>query len=477
MAFIDIIFKKQNDSVIQALFAVLFLILLCYSPVRVAAQMQFYRQHNSDSIANTHLHDTIVKKRFGRGTVLWGLAEVTPWAFDRYVTKEDYVNTSLNTIGNNINPRNWAWDNDPFTTNQLGHPAHGSVFFNAYRSNGYNFWQSVPATLVGSFLWEAAAEKQAFAPNDFINTSFGGTVLGEMTHRLSNVIINNHTRGFKRQASEVIALIINPANGLNRIIDGKWGKVAPNSTERDSSKIYAEFDLGMRRFKVNNRDGNFGWYGHIKILYGTPYEDYKTPFSYIYINTVFGKDDSTSVNNVNVAGSLNGWRVGSTDNSRHLALLTANYDYISNQAFKYSAESLKLNLISEFQPSNKIRINTTVGIGPIILAAVPDAYLYNGRPYDYCTGGGLNASGEISIGNKLFYGITYRGAVFKTVSGNSSDYVLQTVSSEARFMIIDGFSICAEPGYFSLLGNYKGNHVTKTYPYLRASVRYSLNIQ
>src|SRR5665213_1363188 len=273
--------------------AFLIIIILCCFISHSNAQSPFYNHNGSGKHANPQLNDTIIKKRFGRSTLLFGGAELLPWLFDRYITKADYVDISVKTIGNNLNPQHWTWDNDNFTTNQFAHPAHGSVFFNAYRSNGYTFWQSVPAAMAGSFLWETVAEKQTFSPNDFINTSFGGSVLGEMTHRLSNVIINNHSRGFKRQASEVLALVINPANGLNRLLDGKWGKIEPNSTERDSSKIYAEFDLGMRKYSINYGKGYFGWYGHVKLLYGTPYENYKTPFSYIYVNTVFGKDDST----------------------------------------------------------------------------------------------------------------------------------------------------------------------------------------
>ncbi|RAV55074.1 DUF3943 domain-containing protein [Mucilaginibacter gossypii] len=85
---------------------------------------------------------------------------------------------------------------------------HGSLYFSAFRANGYTFWQSVPPTLFGSYIWEAAAEKQYPSPNDFINTCFGGIALGEMTYRLSNQIVNNHTRGFKRQFSEILALMV-----------------------------------------------------------------------------------------------------------------------------------------------------------------------------------------------------------------------------------------------------------------------------
>jgi len=82
-------------------------------------------------------------------------------------------------------------------TNQFAHPSHGSVFFYAFRYNGYSFWQSVPAVFAGSYVWETAGEVQAPSINDFINTGFGGVVMGEMTHRFAGKLIDNESRGIK----------------------------------------------------------------------------------------------------------------------------------------------------------------------------------------------------------------------------------------------------------------------------------------
>ena len=459
------------------LFVPLLIILLQSAAV---CQTPVYEDHNLDTVSNkiTHRDNKIPKKRFGRAAIQLGVMEILPWTYDRYIARKDYAMISFKTVGHNLKPSSWTWDNDPFQTNQFGHPYHGNYFFSAYRSNGYTFWESVPAVFAGSYIWETAAEKQYPAPNDFINTSFGGIVLGEMTYRLSNKVVNNHTRGFKRQASEVLGFLINPMNGLTRIMDGKWGKVTSNPKEADSSRIYAEFDLGLRQFSVNNRDGKFGWYGHVKLLYGTPYEDYKTAFSNIAINAEFGKDDSSKVNLVSVYGSLLGWHIRSADNLRHLAVLSANYDYIRNVAFFYSAQSVKFNFISEYGLFRKFKLNSSFGAGPVLLGAVPDHYLFNGRNYDYGAGFAINAGGGFNLANKLFYTFNYRGGWLRTINGNRSHYFLHAVSSELRYMFVDNVSICAEPGYFNLRGYYKDfDNVSINYPYLRVSARYSLNIR
>ena len=120
-----------------------------------------------------------------------------------------------------------------------------------------------------------------------------------------------------------------------------------------------------------------------------------------------------------------------------------------------------------------------MGGGLVVLAAVPDIYITpNGRDYDYCSGIAFNGNGGINIADKFFYSINYKGAWLKTINGNQSHYLLHTVTSELRYMIINGISLCAEPGYFALLGRYKNfPEVNKAYPYIRVSVRYGLNMQ
>ncbi|WEK18250.1 MAG: DUF3943 domain-containing protein [Candidatus Pedobacter colombiensis] len=456
---------------------ILLSLVLCIS-TPIYAQISFYNQHyHRDTVTRAPITENPVKKRFGRAAILFSLTEVIPWSFDRYVVNADFARINIKGISENLKLSSWAWDNDSFTTNQLAHPSHGSIFFNSFRSNGYSFWQSIPATIAGSYIWETAGENQAPSKNDFLNTSFGGVIIGEIVHRLSGKLINNRRRGFRRHVNETMALLINPANGFNRILDGKWGKI-PNPMDVDSSKIDLEIDAGLRKFNLNDHKSNFRGYARVKLLYGSPFENYKIPFSTITVNVEVGKDDSTFVNAINVFGSIKGWPVSKTENSRHIAVLTANYDYILNQAFSYSGQSFKANLFSEFGLKSKTKINTSIGIGPVLLAAIPEKYLFDGRSYDFCSGVGLNANAEINIKNIFFYGLTYNNGLFHTWNGYTSSFFLQSLSSELRFKFIDDLSFCTEPGYFILKENYKSNErVTRTYPYLKVALKYNISIQ
>ncbi len=94
-------------------------------------------------------------------------------SFNRYVANQDFAKINFKTIKRNfkVGP---VWDTDKFSTNLVAHPYHGSLYFNAARSNGMNFWQSLPYTLGGSFMWEFFMETEPPSINDLIATTIGG---------------------------------------------------------------------------------------------------------------------------------------------------------------------------------------------------------------------------------------------------------------------------------------------------------------
>ncbi len=111
------------------------------------------------------------------------------------------------------------------------------------------------------------------------------------------------------------------------------------------------------------------------------------------------------------------------------------------------------------------------------MAAVPDAYLFNGRNYDYGPGFAINGGAKISYGDKVTYGVNYRGGWMKTVNGNKSHHFLHAVSTELNVKVVDDLSVSAESGYFALQSNYDTHpDVTKNYPFVRLSARYTLNL-
>lgn len=435
-----------------------------------------------DSIKTARKNRNYVpEKRFGRAALQLGLAEVLPALYNRYLKKADYAYVSIESIKTNLNPKSWQFDADPFPTNQIAHPWHGSIYFNSFRSNGYSFWQSVPAVFAGSYLWETFGETERPSPNDFINTSFAGIMLGEVIHRISEKIHNSHRKGFWKTTGEVFSTLINPADGMNRIIDGQWGKTPWYAQKGDLPKITMDFDLGLRNYSVNNTNpffaGGGGIYGRIKLNYGSPGKEYKTPFSNFSVVTEFGKDDSSGLNIVSVQGSITGWKLNAVRNT-HLALISANYDYIRNESFFYSGENIRMTLLSEYDLPRKVRLNTYLGAGPIILSAIPNEFReYSQRNYDFGMGAIVTAGGVLNLNNRLSYNIRYSNSWSRTINGSSTNYRLSTFTNELTLRLVKTLALSAESGYFKLTGHYP-DHPTlvRSYPYIRLSARYGISL-
>ena len=108
----------------------------------------------------------------------------------------------------------WQWDNNKFNNNQFAHPYHGSLYFNAGRANGYNFWESTPWAFGGSLMWELFGEVWAPSPNDLANTTLGGITLGEMLFRFSSLTLDNQATGCEPGGREIGRHTDQPGPGI-----------------------------------------------------------------------------------------------------------------------------------------------------------------------------------------------------------------------------------------------------------------------
>lgn len=175
---------------------------------------------------------------------------------DRYLLNLDYARISGKTIADNFK-YGWVWDNDDFVINQIGHPYQGSFYYSAARANGMNYWQSLPYCVLGSLTWELFCESDPPAINDLITTPLGGAALGEITWRLSDMVLDDRKRGAQRFWRETLALCLNPIRGLNRLISGDaWHQRTAHYDYYDDTEFpfTVSAGLGMRHL---TRDFDF----------------------------------------------------------------------------------------------------------------------------------------------------------------------------------------------------------------------------
>ena len=189
--------------------------------------------------------------RFWAGAAELMAVQFVPWGFTKWVTHGEWSNISFRTWADNLKFR-WQWDNNKFNNNQFAHPYHGSLYFNAARANGYDFWHSAPWAFGGSLMWELFGEVWAPSPNDLANTTLGGITLGEMLFRFSSLVLDNRATGGNRVVREVGAGLINPVRGFNRLVRGEVGRISETPPDGGRAGFRSTMDVGYRRFSTSS---------------------------------------------------------------------------------------------------------------------------------------------------------------------------------------------------------------------------------
>jgi hypothetical protein len=378
-------------------------------------------------------------KRFWAGAAELMVVQAVPWGYTKWVTEGEWSDISLRTWLDNIKFP-WQWDNNKFNNNQFAHPYHGSLYFNAGRANGYNFWESTPWAFAGSLMWEVFGEVWAPSPNDLANTTLGGITLGEMLFRFSSLTLKNEATGSNRVVREIGAGLINPVRGFNRLVRGETGRVSQTPPDWRPSGIQATMDVGYRRFSTsaslddaNALDQSFVQFS---VFYGDQLADLnKEPFSAFQVFGTLASHTETQkpLQELRVRGNLAAKPLNS-DNSKLLAGFMT-YEYIANPVVDFGAQGFQGGLIlSQTKPGKRMRLygEALARVNPI--AAIRSDYFVTaeGRDYDYGVGLGGRVEGRAvwpGTGTVRLGG----GYVWlPVVSGFPGHHQLFTVSTEAR---------------------------------------------
>src|ERR1700712_1335532 len=196
------------------------------------------------------------------------------YTLDHYILNESFSNIGLSSWKYNIQ-KGWEWDSDRFGINFIGHPYTGSMYFNAARSQGYNYFESVPFAVGGSLIWEYFGETTKPSYNDIINTPVNGVFLGEIFYRISSNILDDRITGGNRTFREIAAGLIDPVRGLNRLLQGK-------SFRRTITQVYQQEPLnvsisaGVHKINLDNKtvfgNGPTNALVNLQLDYGNPFE-------------------------------------------------------------------------------------------------------------------------------------------------------------------------------------------------------------
>jgi Domain of unknown function (DUF3943) len=275
--------------------------------------------------------------------------------------------SNMSTIRHNLRS-SWVVDDDPFRTNQLGHPYAGSMYHAFARSAGLDYWEAFAYTFAGSALWEIAGERVPPSRNDQINTGIGGTFLGEALFRLSSMMIE-HGGDVPPLWREVGAALISPATGFNRLVyrdrlDAVFASHDP--------AYYSRLQLGFSgtassaqgnsttQLKRNEALADFSIdYG----LPGKPGYGYTRPFD--FFNLQAAASSANGFESLMTRGLLAGRAYQEGANYRGIWGLYGSYDYMAPQIFRVSSTAMSLGTTAEWRLSNTISLQGTglMGVG------------------------------------------------------------------------------------------------------------------
>lgn len=219
----------------------------------------------------------------------------------RYLGDEPFSKVTLHSIRRNMKS-GFAWDDDTFFLNAIGHPYQGLLDFNAARSSGFTFWQSVPFTAVGSLLWEYVGEREKPSINDMISTTLAGTMFGEIAYRTASHVIDEGERGASRVAREAVAFMLNPPGSLERLLNGRMWKVrradAYAPAAEDGKGCAGGVSLGYRYLAAPGHDSHVSHQPFVQVLFesgeAADGEAHAVPFDFFSLDGMlaFGRRQS-----------------------------------------------------------------------------------------------------------------------------------------------------------------------------------------
>ncbi|MCM3877430.1 MAG: DUF3943 domain-containing protein [Thermoanaerobaculia bacterium] len=369
-------------------------------------------------------------------------------AFNRYVADESYARVSWESVRSNLRT-GFAFDDDKFTTNQLGHSWGGGFYFNAPRTNGLSFWESVPFVLAGSALWEMVAEIQGPSFNDLVNTTLGGAVSGEAAYRLSQMVLDDRARGGARVLRETVAAVLNPAQLITRITTGDLWAVRPERGDYlGPSRFVAEIDAGWRHFVSSSRANPDQALLTLNLRYGDPFlRAVSRPFDSFETSLDLSAPSSAWLTRVEIRGLLGGWDLDpGSAKGRHVLGLFMDFDYTNNDTRLFSSQSFRFGLLS-MRPLGKdveLRAEALGVVAPLVALQndhADESHVLVGRAYDYGPGVAVFTAIRIRRSELDLAALTYSLFWTHTSNGIARNSSIQSFRAEARIPVAGPCSV------------------------------------
>lgn len=283
--------------------------------------------------------------------------------YNRHAVGGDYESTAA-TIRRNLRG-GWTVDQDPFKTNQLGHPYQGATHYGFARSAGLSFWESTGYALAGSALWEIAGEATPPSVNDLINTGIGGSFMGEALFRLASLLLENED--IPPLWREVAAAVVSPPLGVNRLAFGeRFDRVFASRKPALYSRVHlgfmatAENTSGTSTTSLRRNEAQAEYaidYG----LPGKPGYGYRRPFDLFAFQAT--ASSANGFENLMTRGLLVGRAYDAGPDVAGAWGLYGSFDYIAPQVYRVSSTGLSVGTTGQWWVTPSVAMQGTALLG------------------------------------------------------------------------------------------------------------------
>jgi uncharacterized protein DUF3943 len=393
------------------------------------------------------------------------------WFYNWRVQRWDWANVGTRSWWANLQ-RGFSWDDDVFGANQVAHPYHGSLYFNAARSSGYDFWASTPYVVAGSLSWELFTENVRPSLNDLINTTLGGMALGEAAYRMSSLLTSKGKFG-----RELGGFIVSPVARTQALLHGtddrgdRTRRTAPES----SSAFVA---VGQRRGGGASPGGmtaNRTFVG-LTVEYGSAFgERVNRPYDAFEFSLHLSPEEHVVLSHVAVSGVLSRRSLVRSARSQLFLALFQHYDYDDLPTFKASSQSLSGALLYRRTAGARTQVDLGFHLEAVPLGAISsDHEGVRRRDYDYGPGLGGRFMGSLRRDGRDLLRLDARTVWIRSIYGADADHVAATARISAAVPMMRMVSVGGDVGLTVRRSSYRGMpSVTKRIPQVRAYLVWS----
>jgi hypothetical protein len=446
------------DLRVRSLMLALLLALALASP----AAAQFADTSDFKLTGEDSLVVSPAPRRWDAAVLEVGALNLVTWAFGHYILDGYWTQISLETM--DINMRHgFEWDPNMFKNNFSSHPYHGNTYFNAARTNGMNFWESIPYAFTGSLTWEMFMESEFPSAGDVINTTVGGVALGETLYRLSEQLLDDRTSGSGRVFREIGATALNPVGGFNRLVRGDMFRTHGKTNHlRNPMAGYVALGTSGNIESSEGAPQEVNPAVELTLRYGDPFKlvSSRKPFDYFTFRMWVSKRPEQSNMTIIQQGVLVGrnYQGGRDGEIRHLLGLFQHYDYVNVDLFNYGGMTLAPGLVSYWPLGKSWHLTTGVHAGWLMLGGSNNEYFTNsqGRNYNYTTGAKAKLTFTLSsdkLGQLLTDAWYFWMTGIEGIPGN--DYIAQ-VNAVYNHKIYRNLGLGLEGFLYDRKGRYTG---------------------